>query len=193
MNQSLKYVTLTLCFFAWLFFLIGCIGYSDEVSTVKNVAWVAYHDDYQDAWYGLRSYTYRVGGVRNSDTYQDCNADICSKCDKDGKSAFGLLIIALLASTFATVVSHDMLTNASPKRVMANAVLCFASFLASLISIGVFMGGCYSKIVDNVVDEDKLTWGPGSVLSTIGTFLIVIAFVILVVDYYGTSSGLSNT
>ena len=189
MHQSLKYVTLGLCGFAWLFFLIGCVGYSNEISTVRNVAWIAYHGKSADAWYGLRKYSFRVGAATGSQTYQDCNEDFCNQCEKDGASAFGLLIVALLASTFSVVLSYDFIVNASPKKLMANAVFSFVAFLASIISIGVFMGECYSEIVDNVLDEDKLTWGPGSVLTTIGIFLIVIAFVMLVVDYYGSSSS----
>lgn len=189
MNQSLKYFTLSVCFFAWIFFLVGCIGYANEESTVKNVAWVEYHDDYQDAWYALHKYAYKVGGVRGSESYQNCGGEICDRCESDGKTAFGLLIVALIATTFATVLSHDLLGTPSKQKVMSDAVLCFSAFLASLISIGVFMGGCYDQIVQKVADEDQLSWGPGAVLSIIAMFLVVIAFVILVIDYFG--SGVS--
>lgn len=190
MNPLLKYTTLILCFFAWLFLLIGCIGYANEVSTVKNVAWITYDDNSEHGWYALRSYAYRVNGVKGSETYRDCKTDFCDQCDKDGKTAFGLLIVAFLASTVATILSNDILANDARQKIMTNAVFCFATFLASLISIGVFMGGCYSKIADNVENDDKLSWGPGAVLSIIAMFLTATAFIILVIDYYGSGSSM---
>lgn len=184
MNQPLKYVVLLFCFVAWLFFLIGCISYADDTDTVKNVAWIVYKSGGDEAWYALHKYTFNIQGVKSSSVYKDCSGSLCDQCERDGNAAFGLLIVALVFSTFSTVLSLAMLNSTTPKAMASsNAVCCFIAFVTSLIAVAVFMGECYNKVEDTVQNEDKLTWGAGAVLSIIGMFLMVGALLALVIAF----------
>lgn len=192
MNQGLKFVVLTLSFIAWLFFLIGCISYSEDNETVKNTAWFVYSQGGDTAWYALRKVTVRTEGVEASRIYENCSGSVCNQCDVDGKTAFGLLIVALLASTVSTLLSLAMINAPFPKDIaISNAVFSFIAFVTSLIAIAVFMGECYTKAA-NEVSEDSITWGPGSILSIIGMFFMVGSLVALVIAF-ASDTGSSNT
>lgn len=184
MNQPLKYVVLVLCFVSWLFFLIGCISYADDNATVKNTAWIVYKRGGDEAWYALHKFRSSIGGVKIASTYQGCSGTICDQCDGDGKATFGLLIVALVASTFSTMLSLSMLNTQSPKNIAsANAVTCFIAFVTSLIAIAIFMGGCYDKVNDTINNDDDLRWGPAAVLSIIAMFFMVASLVVLVIAF----------
>lgn len=179
MSPILQYVSLGLCLLALLFFLIGCIGFSNDRDVVEDVSWIMIDTGPTTIYYGLREVTSSSGG---GGSYSDCknNSDTCKQCNDDGKGAFALIFIATLL-TAATAGFCGFLSQASETNMMMGTITIVLAILAvgaSLISLAIFMGGCYNEI-DNDTNED-LEWGPGSVLSIIGLLIMAAVTIIQV-------------
>lgn len=103
----------------------------------------------------------------------NCNGNTCDTCNSDGKTAFSLLIIALISSVVAGGL-HGIMITATANSILRIASLVFSliGFLASLIAVGTFMGGCYASAVSDV-DDGSFNWGPGASLTIVGMFIMV--------------------
>jgi len=179
MSAILQYVSLGLCLLALLFFVIGCIGFSNDHDVVENVSWIMIDTGPTTIYYGLKEATTSKGG---GGSYEDCKdvSDTCDQCNDDGKGAFALIFIATLL-TAATAGFSGFLSQATEANMTLGTVTIVLSILAvgaSLISLAIFMGGCYNEI-DDSTNED-LEWGPGSVLSIIGLLIMAAVAVIQV-------------
>lgn len=140
MTQPLNALSLALCTISLTFFLVACIGFSDDETTTKNVSWAVYEDGNVEQWFGLRMYVAKAFGVEGSVEYSDCSSNnTCEKCEQDGKAAFGLMIIALVFTTVCAGLSGAMIASASSAMQIANVIMAFVGFGASLISVGLFM------------------------------------------------------
>lgn len=143
MTQPLNALSLALCVISLTFFLVACIGYSDDETTAKNVPWAVYDDNNVEQWFGLRMYVAKAFGVQGSVEYSDCTSnDTCDKCNQDGKAAFGLMIIALTFTTICAGLSGAMIASANSAMQIANVLIAFVGFGTSLISVGLFMVSC---------------------------------------------------
>lgn len=193
MTQPLNALSLALSVISLTFFLVACIGYSDNEDTLQNVSWAVYDENGVQQWFGLRSYAMKANiygtSVDGTADYSDCGGNTCDSCDQDGKSSFGLMIIALVFATVCAALSGTMIGAASSTMQIANVIMAFIAFGASLVSVGVFMGGCYTDLKDNYSDGDKLTWGPGSILSIIG---MLIMFMVTVFQIAAVAIGDGN-
>ena len=185
MTPNVNLISAVLAFVATLFFVIGCIGYSSDDDTVKNVAWISVDNGGTTVYYALRQVFVSGGG--GSGSYNDCASfsDACEKCEDDGKSAFGLMFIAALFAAMTTVAcgalgqSAEQLAtcySTSARMGAVSIVLALVALGASLISLSVFMGDCYDEIDDTTNNE--LEWGPGAVLSIIGLLLMAVVAVL---------------
>lgn len=183
MVQPLHAVSFGLCLLSFIFFLVGCIGFDNDEDTVMDVSWFRYDDN---QWFGLRGFAFKVHGNAMYGDYSDnCNDDTCNHCDQDGKGAFALMIIALLLTAACAGLGGGLLTSVSNFLLIGNVIAALGSFLASLIAVSVFMNGCYDDIKDMVPDEDKLVWGPGSILSIFGMLLMLIVTLLQAGTWFG--------
>lgn len=198
MIVNLNLVSAALCCIAFLFFLIGCIGFSSDEGTAKDVAWIHYkHESDNQLWFALRILTFRmdfgVFGVATGSVkydHQDCNFNFCDECSTAGQSAFGLLIVALLATMVTGILSSGIVGAFSYVLQLANVVIAGIAVLASIIGVSVFMNDCYNKIQDDINEDKDLTWGPGSVLSLIGMLFMMAVVVLQIV---ATLTGVQRT
>lgn len=181
MAPNMNFISAFLCLVATLFFVIGCIGYSDDEDTVKHTAWITVKSGGNTVYYALRDVYISSGG---GGSYSDCAnfSDACEKCEDDGKSAFGLLFIAAIFAAITAITcgllgqsAGQLATCYSTNATMSliSVVLALLACGASLIAVAMFMGDCYDEIDDTT--NDDLKWGPGSILSLIG--LLIMGFV----------------
>lgn len=149
-------VTLLLTFLSNIFFLVGCIGFSSDKNTIKNVSWFYYKDD-SNAWFGLQKFyvdidlaPYLVMKETVAYSSDSCGGTYCDECDRDGKGAFGLLIIALIFTVFSLLLNGASTASPSAPVQMGNAFTALVAFVASLVSISLFMvsNGWYSLLMD---------------------------------------------
>lgn len=171
-------ITFFLTLVASVFFLIGCIGFSDDEATIKKINWFHYDSNDDPVSFGLKYFTYDINvGIftkKGTMTYSSdaCTGDFCGDCDRDGQAAFGLLIVALISSTSCLLLSGASMASPSAPMDMANSFVALFACLLSLICVCVFMGDCYSQIALDA--PDYVYWGPGSILTLLGMFLMLI-------------------
>lgn len=172
MIHALHRLSFTLCLAAFVCFVVGCVGFDDRASSVINVSWFVYDED---RWFALRGYAYKVHGNAKYGDYSDnCNDDTCDNCDVDGKWAFGLMVAAVVFTAACSGLGGGLLATVSNTLMLSNVVAAFFAFAASLASLWIFMSGCYGDLKDSVPHEDKLDWGTGAIVSTIGMLLMLL-------------------
>lgn len=177
MSAILQYVSFGMCLLALLFFVIGCIGFSNDHDVIENVSWIMIDTGPTTIYYGLKEATTSSGG---GGSYEDCKdvSDMCDQCNDDGKGAFALIFIATLITAAAAGLTGflSQATEANMTMGTINIVLACLAVGASLISLAIFMGGCYNEIDDNT--NEDLEWGPGAALSIIGLLIMAAVAVI---------------
>lgn len=201
MNSFNYGVCLAVSLFAILAFLIGCVAYSDQNSTIQSVAWIRSSEHGVDAFFGLRrlylTYDDPVLGVTYSflSSYGDdtvCGDSWCEACDNDGRGALGLLVVAILAAACTVWLCFCLYQKVERNIVIAGAVCAFLSAFTSMVGLCLFMSDCYNKIdlgvndipVNNVPAgfdyNTTLRWGPGSVLVIVGMLIMwLVTFTLL--------------
>ena len=174
MAPNMNFISTFLCLVACLFFVIGCIGYSEDDDAVKRASWIRVENSGSTVYYALKEVYVSGGG---GGAYSDCAnlSNACEKCEEDGKSAVGLLFIAAIFAAITAVTcgllgqsAGQLATCYSTNATMGliSVVLALIACGASLIAVSLFMGDCYDEI-DDTTNED-LEWGPGAILSLIG-------------------------
>lgn len=198
MSVTLNSVSAVLSLIAFVFFLIGCIGYTSNEDTVKDVAWIYYEQDSDnEVWFALLKLAFTVdlgpffGTVTDTVKYDDqaCAFDFCDRCYQDGQSAFGLLVLALAATLVSGVISSAIVGFYFFTLQLANVIIAGVALVASVIGIGLFMNGCMNKIRDELDDDKNLEWGPGAIISVVGMLLM---FVVMVLQIAAVIVGGTN-
>lgn len=174
-QQILSIVSTVFGVCALTFFLIGCIGFSSTQTTIKHIAWITIDDNGFEVWFGLAKLYYQVNGQDGLTAYNNCGSDYCDDCEKDGLSAFGLLIVSTVFALVSAALSGALSASFSAGLQMGNIAASFVSASLALVGFGLFMGNCYSK-VDDSVDAD-LEWGPGSILVCLGVIMMYLVTV----------------
>lgn len=166
---------------ATVFFIIGCTGYTETKENLENVPWITFKEDSLDlkAYFGLKAY--RIDAF-DSDTEaysaDSCTASFCDRCEHDGRSAIGLLVISTVFAAVTTVLSGALAASHNATSQLGNLFLSFVSAAFAIIGFGMFMGSCYMKI-----DEDSnfdLKWGAGSIITLLG---LIMMFVVVVLQF----------
>lgn len=185
MSAGLNGASIALCVISLIFFLVGCIAYSDDGDVIKNTAWFTSSDSGSDTYFGLKKVYFTFGSFDASVSYgsDSCPDNTCDKCDQDGKGALGLNILAIIFTTITVALSGALLASANKGMQIANIFMSFIAAVCSLISIGLFMGDCYNAINnddDDYYDDSglDLKWGSGSILTLIGMLMMWIVVVL---------------
>lgn len=195
MSTGLNGASIALSLVSAVFFLVGCIGYSDQSQTIENVAWITSSKNDIDLYFGLQAAKISIdfgayGTYADTLKYSsntDCNGDFCDKCARDGQGALGLTIIALVFSIVVVGLSGALIASANKGMQIANTLISLISAAFSLIAVGLFMGECYNAINNEDDDDDgydddgvsiSLKWGPGAILTILGMLMMWIVVVL---------------
>jgi hypothetical protein len=172
-QQALNIVSAVFSLCAMVFFIVGCIGYSDKMSDIKHTAWIKA----DGAWVGLSKLVANFGGGGDQAIhFKDCDASFCDTCDRDGESAFGLIVVATIFAFLSTILSGALSAGHRFALQWAAVFVAFVSALFAIIGFGLFMGQCYKKIDDS--NDGDLHWGPGSILTCLGLLMMFVVVVL---------------
>jgi len=181
MSQALNGVSAVFALCATVFFVIGCAGYTETKEDLQNVPWITVDEDSLGlkVYFGLQAFRFEAG---NSETQaysgDGCLSAFCDRCEHDGRSAIGLLVISTVFAAVATVLSGALAASHNATTQLGNLFLSFVSAAFAIIGFGMFMGSCYMKI-----DEDSnfdLKWGAGSIITLLG---LIMMFVVVVLQF----------
>lgn len=178
-QQILNAVSAVFSLCAFVFFIIGCIGYSVKDQAIKDVSWINVDENGLKLWMGLQKFHYSSSGFSATESYKDCNQSFCDECEEDGKSAFGLIIISTIFAAVCTGLGGALAASPTSPLQIANLALSFISAAFAIIGFGVFMGNCYKK-VDDYGDFD-LEWGSGSIIVCLGLIMMWVVVVMQLV------------
>jgi hypothetical protein len=157
------------------FFIVTSIGYSDGTADIQYTAWFAgtlrTPSGSGKFYAGLRCLYDKVDDAVVSFGGTACSAAFCNECERDGDSAFALIIVAILFSFIELVSCFAYTVTASVDSQLIQMVVAFVSAVFSLVSVAIFMKGCYKSIGDSA-EFDDLYWGPSSILATMGTLMM---------------------
>lgn len=163
-----------------VYFIFGCVGYSDERATIENTHWFKANFRYFKADFGLSSvFVVDTGTNRHfSFEYGDatCDGDFCNRCQSDGRNALGLLSTSLCFSAAVAVMSMFLYLSSKVHMGTQLITTVFAGVSAafSLMGAGNFMRSCFNSVQEDL-DLYDVEWGPGSILSMIGLALMWVA------------------
>jgi hypothetical protein len=156
-----------------IFFVVACIGYSNDFKTLQSVPWIRgkHFNSDRETSFGLRAYTFSSDSGNRVVEYseQRCVAHFCDECERDGVCAFGLLIVA---AVFMTVEAVICALRFSSVGITANVIhfgVSLVGAVLSLVALNLFMGVCYDDI-DNTQGV-RLKWATGGILAVIGMIL----------------------
>ena len=192
MSVALNGASLAISVVAIVFFIVGCIGYTVNEDTLKEVAWAITEINGVDFYIGLRLIYLELGSANFDVRFSECTEDFCDDCNLEGKGTFALLIIAIGFATITLSLCAALLVSPSNSSMQtANVFMSLLSAIASLIGFSIFMGHCYPRMYRNFNEDDdspyyygdddnsgKLKWGPGSILSIIGMLLMWIVTIL---------------
>jgi hypothetical protein len=128
--------------------------------------------DHGHAYFGLRkafldSTDMTDSGIISYRTNEDCIENWCDTCNREGRAAFSLTIVALVSSFVVLGNTGFLFIAPSFWTQVVNAVLSGIAALFSLIAVGMFMGDCYYEI-----ELSDLRWGTGSILAVLAMLLM---------------------
>jgi hypothetical protein len=188
-NTRLNRAILALTSLCVLFFMLGCLAYSDDMGVLGDNAWFQiidsggdyYGEESSYAFFGLVGYayidTYRWSGARYGVVkYADCSEHFCKACDSAGGAAFAFTLIATLLATTVLIMASQKASKSVVLKPACSAVL--SAFLAMCI----FMGQCLGKF-------SGASWGSGSVLVLVA--MILMCIVIALITKFGGVGGTS--
>jgi hypothetical protein len=130
-SDTLNFVTVLTAATATIFFVVGCVGYSDQRAAIKHTCWFsASYSGGLSADFGLSSvyakdreflFSFDYGGA-------SCKADFCERCHSDGIAALGLLIAALATAGISALMSAFSLLLSCRTPRSANIECCVYSY-----------------------------------------------------------------
>lgn len=181
MSVVLNATSAVLSITSFTFYLIGVIGYSVREEVVKNVDW--FHVFQRNGVHvdaGLRALYYSDPTSGSQQViYADCNQSFCDRCDKHGENAFALLVVALVLSFIAILLSISGTFAPSVQTSGANIGVSIGSVIFAAIGWGLFVHKCFPQL-ENQVNYDW-DYGAGSILTLIAFLLTFIVAVLQVV------------
>lgn len=199
-SQALNGTSLALSVASMAFFIVGAIAYTDQQIAIENTAWIYFNKAGTESYYGLHTvftkFKFDEIDYKGTLSYDEsaCNLHGCDVCNKAGRSAFGLTILAAIFSAITLSLSGVSLASYNKGLQIANVVMAFLSAAFSLIAIGLFMSWCFDALEDNVNTDDDgtsygydddgysrsidLKWGNGSILTTLGMLLMWVVVIL---------------
>ena len=195
-SSVLNIISIVLASLSSLFYMIGCIGYSDTDGVIKNVSWFNFDYNGQKGWYGLQMAVgeYTIGSTTKttSQTWSDCssNSHICKTCEEDGNGTVALLIIATIFAFIVIIFSGINISASSQGLQTFNVFIAFFSWLCGVVAVGVFMNKCFNE-VNSQYDNTSITlnYGSGAVLSIVG---FVLMFIVVILQIGASVMGGGN-
>lgn len=175
-QQALNATSAVFSLCAFVFFIVGCVGYSGDKDNLKNAAWIKIDDQGTEAWFGLLKYHFKTALFEGTTSFKDCTDSFCDECERDGRSAIGLLVISTVFAFVTTILSGALFASPQVPLQWGNIAVAFVSAAFALIGFGLFMGECYKKIDDSSTLD--LEWGPGSVLTCLGLLMMWLVVVL---------------
>jgi hypothetical protein len=169
-DARLHRVTSALTCISVIFFIVGCLGFSDNIDVLANTSWFQIYSNggKNRSYFGLMGVAYINEDEWDQDSglsrYARCSGFMCEECASSGAAAFALTILATLCAV--SVLSVIL------RRAKLNAVLipAFASALLAAIAVCVFMERCFGRAQDN----SQIAWGPGAILTLVGMILMLL-------------------
>ena len=180
MSTPFNFASSLLSIAATVLFTLSCFGYSDNKEALKYFSWII-SDDVGNAYFGLREVYVKskdlIGNQNNAFiTYSDqdeCDENWCTRCYRDGLSAFFLMVLAAFSSILVASSAGSFLRYESKSGQFCNAISAGLTGLMAVIALSMFMDNCYNAIEDSNGNYDnKLEWGRGSILTIIGMFIM---------------------
>jgi len=179
---------------ATVFFLVGCISYSNKLVDLRRTAWLVWDGNTSvTAFVGLKKYLVDIkgpGGTMDSHVFtysaDSCTGAYCDKCETDGDAAFGLMVGATVFAGFGTM--GQMAAFAIPFNYLVpsqaySIVLGILAGCTSIVAIGIFVDGpCYHHIRDTLPPHRNFTYGNGVIIALTGFFLCWISVVLNMVS-----------
>jgi hypothetical protein len=170
------------------FFIVGTIGYANTIDDLRKVAWFYADGSNTELYVGLQS----IGVYGESDGFTikftsatQCIFNFCSTCEDNGKIAAVLTIIAAVLAAVVMSLSAVSAASFHPILQLVNGIVALASGAVSAGAVGLVVGPCMSQMSEDLSNFD-FAWGPGAILTTIGTIL---AFSISILLFIGLSIG----
>jgi hypothetical protein len=207
MSQALNGASAGLGLISFIFFTVGCFGYSSYREGIIQNNWINYKsgfdDDYAPNWnikvyVGLQKVLvdlttgysqllpFNSCGNDDDDTYDDDDNNLCSVCYRNGRSTFGLLIISTVLAFIVTCLSGATAASPNAPLTYVNLVCSFISGLFGVIGFGLFMHSCYNKLDD--ATTDTLHYGPGAIMTLIA-FLAMWVVIVLQIAVAALGAG----
>jgi hypothetical protein len=196
MAQALNGVSAALASVSFIFYIVGCVGYSSNRDGIKSTNWINYSvgntDDYfnPEIYIGLRKVLLTFNSNYNQiisfkscadgddDDYDDYDDDdnTCDICYKNGQATFGLLVVAAILAFVVICLSGATAASPNAPLTYVNLVCSFISGLFGVIGFGLFMHSCYNKFDDDVTET--LHYGPGAIMSLVAFLLMWLVIVL---------------
>lgn len=172
MQRDLNITTVVFAFCAFVFFIIGCIGYASDKDVIENTAWVTVDDQGVKVWLNLMGLRLKSSTGSGVQAYADfaCNQEFCDICASTGDAAFALILVATVFSSFTVVLSGILSSSPSATLQLVNLFVTFITAVFSLIGFAIFMGSCYVKFEDETPFSTH--YGPGAILTLLGLLMM---------------------
>lgn len=191
--HGLNAVSAIFCLAALAFFIVGCIAFTNEEQALKRTAWIVSDRDSFEASFGLRSFNVKVdidvGGAtlvssENTQKYDSgsCSGNFCDVCEKMGKAAFALTVVATVFTAISLAMSLAAMAVYEKGTQVGNVFMAFIAAVTATIAVAIFENRCWNELNSDAGGEDNensldLKWGNGAILTLVGLLLMWLVFV----------------
>jgi hypothetical protein len=208
MSQALNGASAGLGLISFIFFTVGCFGYSSYREGIIQNNWINYKIEFDDditsqwtpkVYVGLQKsliditsgysklFPFNSCADSGDDYYDDGDRDdMCNVCYRNGRSTFGLIVVSTVLAFIVTCLSGATAASPNAPLTYVNLVCSFISGLFGVIGFGLFMHSCYNKLDD--ATTDTLHYGPGAIMTLIA-FLAMWVVIVLQIAVAALGAG----
>ena len=154
MSIALNATSAVLSLTSFTFYLIGVIGYSLQNSVIENVNWfVVDNVNGLTVYVGLRKLITESGGTTQEIIYSgtSCSGSACSVCEREGDNAFALLVVSVVFSFIAVVLSIAGAAVPAKEISGANLAASFVALVFGVIGWSLFVQQCFNEEIKDQV------------------------------------------
>jgi hypothetical protein len=198
--KFLNAFTAAVCVPAFIFLIIGCTGFSSRHSFIQDVPWIYFgnDDDYFPITYyfGLQKLYATLDGSFNIDSLvpydsSKCGLNSCNECETDGKTSFGMLVVASVFCFATLSITLYSLVKFNPSLQYASWISALISFIFSFIGFGIFMDKCFHSL-DRETTLD-VHYGAGSIITVTGAAFMCLASTLQMIAVVYLATGKEDT